>query len=85
MVAESGPHSVELGFEFSTTERAETVGAAVQVEVNEVEDSRATASVTRQGPMVMVEIQAADLHALRAGINSWTRLIDTAENTPTGH
>lgn len=85
MAAESGPHSVELGFEFSTTERAETVSAAVRVEVNEVEDSRATASVTRQGPMVMVEIQAADLHALRAGINSWTRLIDTAENTPTGH
>ena len=61
------------------------VGAAVQVEVNEVEDSRATASVTRQGPTVVVEIEAKDLHALRAGINSWTRLIDTAENTLSSH
>jgi Uncharacterized protein conserved in archaea len=85
VAAEPGPHSIELGFEFSTTGRAETISAAVQVEVNEVDDSRATASVTRQGTTVVVEIEANDLHALRAGINSWTRLISTAENTPTGH
>jgi KEOPS complex subunit Pcc1 len=59
--------------------RARLVAAAVGVEQGEITDERTRASVTRDGAAVEVTVAAADLTALRAGCNSWARLVAVAE------
>lgn len=76
------PHldqSVSLQFSYPDERRARLIEQAISVEVGQIEDARSGATVTRQGSVVDVTIEAADLVALRAGCNSWTRLVEVAE------
>jgi len=73
------PHHLSLQFEYDTERRARTVERSVRVEVGEIDDARSTAAVDRDGRTVEVWIGAADLVALRAGTNTWIRLLDVAE------
>jgi KEOPS complex subunit Pcc1 len=43
-------------------------------------DERSEASVDREGRVVSAAIGAADLVALRAGTNTWLRLVGVAED-----
>ena len=91
MVDESGidgaPHRLSLCFEYDTVRRARIVERSVRVEVGEIDDARSAARVDRVGSdgdtprdTVRVRIGAADLVALRAGANSWRRLLSVAES-----
>jgi KEOPS complex subunit Pcc1 len=71
-------HAAVLRFP-SDERRARIVAAAVGVEEGEIADDRARASVRRDGATVEVRVAAADLTALRAGCNSWTRMVAVAE------
>lgn len=75
----SAAHTVSLQFAFGDEHRARVVADAIRIEVDEVEDDRAGATVSRVGDSLTVEIRAEDLHAFRAGINSWMRLVRVAE------
>lgn len=90
---ESTPvHTASLSFSYDDRRRARTVERAVAVEVGEIPGAdgdpsasdgmagRSRAAVSREGRVVSVEIEAADLVALRAGANTWTRLISVAES-----
>ena len=82
MAAEStddAPHRLSLQFDYDTERRARVVERAVRVEVGEIDDARSTATVERMGRTVEVRIGAADLVALRAGANTWRRLLSVAE------
>ncbi|GAB3325113.1 KEOPS complex Pcc1-like subunit [Haloplanus rallus] len=82
MAAEStddAPHRLSLQFDYDTERRARVVERAVRVEVGEIDDARSTARVGRTGRTVEVRIGAADLVALRAGANTWRRLLSVAE------
>ncbi|MFB6108465.1 MAG: KEOPS complex subunit Pcc1 [Haloplanus sp.] len=72
-------HRVVLSFDYDTERRARAVARSVGVEVGEIDDDRSTASVDRDGDEVRVTVAAADLVALRAGTNTWLRLVSVAE------
>lgn len=75
------PHTASLSFEYADERRARVVADAVTVEQGELEDDRARARISLDDNTVKVTVDASDLVALRAGINSWTRLVDIAERT----
>ncbi|AUV80917.1 KEOPS complex Pcc1-like subunit [Salinigranum rubrum] len=74
------PHSIGLSFEYDDERVARVVGDAVAVEVGEIDDDRSTARVARDGDRLAVDVFARDLVALRAGVNTWIRLVETAED-----
>jgi KEOPS complex subunit Pcc1 len=75
------PHAVSLSFDYDDERRARIVADAVAVEVGEIDDDRSTATVDRDGRALQVDVFAHDLVALRAGVNTWIRLVETAEDT----
>ncbi|GAB6860612.1 KEOPS complex subunit Pcc1 [Haloplanus litoreus] len=79
MSTDDAPHRLSLSFDYDTERRARIVERAVRVEVGEIDDARSTARVDRAGRTVQVRVEAADLIALRAGTNTWARLLDVAE------
>ncbi|MFB6101033.1 MAG: KEOPS complex subunit Pcc1 [Haloplanus sp.] len=74
------PHHLSLRFDYDTERCARIVERSVGVEVGEIDDARSAARVERDGETVHVRIEAADLVALRAGTNTWVRLLDVAES-----
>jgi len=72
-------HWAALSFEYVTPESARCVQRSVELEADDIEGDRTRASVTRDGHRLTVRIDAADLVALRAGLNTWLSLIDVAE------
>lgn len=72
-------HETILSFTYSTERRARLVGDALEPEVGEIDDARSAATVSRDGDAVRIRVVADDLVALRAGINSWSRLAEVAE------
>jgi len=77
----TGPraHETVLSFQYPSERRARLVDDALAPEVGEIDDARSAATVSRDGDAVRVRVVADDLVALRAGINSWSRLIEVAE------
>ncbi|MFB6157622.1 MAG: KEOPS complex subunit Pcc1 [Haloferacaceae archaeon] len=72
-------HDATLSFRYDDERRARLVAESVAVEVGEIADGRSRATVDRDGATVRVRVTAADLVALRAGCNSWTRMVAVAE------
>ena len=72
-------HAASLSFEYDDERRARVVAESVRVEVDRIDDDRSRASVERDGRVLSVRVDAADLVALRAGLNTWIRLVETAE------
>jgi len=79
LFVDDAPHTLSLRFAYDTERRARIVERGVRVEVGETDDDRSTARVEREGRVVRVRVGAADLVALRAGANTWLRLLDVAE------
>ena len=73
-------HALTIEFEYGTGRRARTVAGSIRVETDEVPDDRSRASVGCDGRVVGVDVAAADLVALRAGTNTWLRLVGVAED-----
>jgi len=73
-------HALTVEFEYATERRARTVADSIRVETDEVPDDRSRASVDCDGRVVAVDVVAADLVALRAGANTWLRLVGVAED-----
>ncbi|MFB6118138.1 KEOPS complex subunit Pcc1 [Halosegnis sp.] len=73
------PHSAQLTFEYPSPASAATVARSVRPELGEIDSDRASASVDRTADTVTVTVDAADLTALRAGLTTWTTLIEVAE------
>jgi len=72
-------HQAVLEFDYADGERADRVARSVGVETGDIEGDRTAASVARDGRTVLLTVEAADLVALRAGINTWTGLVGVAE------
>lgn len=71
---------ISVSLRYPTPASAAIVRESLAVEVGELEDERATADVGGEGRTVTVTVRAADTVALRAGFNSWLRLISVAES-----
>ena len=72
-------HETVLSFTYSSERRARVVADALGPEGGEIDDARSGATVDRDGEAVRVRVYADDLVALRAGVNSWSRLVAVAE------
>ena len=79
-LAVDAEHALTVEFEYATERRARTVADSIRVETDEVPDDRSRASVGCDGRVVAVDVVAADLVALRAGANTWLRLVGVAED-----
>ena len=77
------PHETVLSVTYPSERRARVVADALGPEVGEIDDARSTATVDRDGNAVRVRVRADDLVALRAGVNSWSRLVAVAEGVGT--
>lgn len=84
----TGPHDhhASLRFQYPNRRRARAVTEAVRVECGEIQretgtDERSTTTVERRGETLRIDLRASDLVALRAGVNTWTRLVEVAEQT----
>ena len=74
------PHRLDLSFQYDDERRARLIHDAVAVEVGRIDDDRSTARVAVDAEMLRVAVFAHDLVALRAGTNTWIRLVATAED-----
>ena len=72
-------HSAVLSFSYPTAADATLVERCLGVEVDQLDDDRSAAGVSRTDRRVNVAVEAADLVALRAGLNSWLRYVSVAE------
>lgn len=72
-------HETVLSFDYDDPDSARAVARSVRVEAGDIEGDRTAASVDRDGATVAVTVDADDLVALRAGVNTWLRLVAVAE------
>lgn len=78
-MTEEFPSSVQLEFEYGDRARASLIERSVAQEIGEIDGDRSTTTIDRTGDTVSLTIEADDLVALRAGVNTWCTLIDVAE------
>ena len=76
----TAPHEATLVFEYPDPESARLVERAVEGELGEIDGDRTRATLAREGANVTVAVFADDLVALRAGLNTWTTLVEVAES-----
>ncbi|ELZ25339.1 KEOPS complex subunit Pcc1 [Natrinema limicola] len=74
-------HDATLEFDYESPSRAELVAASVAREIGEIDDDRSRTTLERDGARVYIEIDADDVIALRAALNTWFSLVDVAERT----
>ncbi|SDF19278.1 KEOPS complex subunit Pcc1 [Halorientalis regularis] len=72
-------HDAVLSFTFEDERRARTVERSVRPEVGAIAGDRTTATLDREAATVTVTVEADDLVALRAGINTWSTLVSVGE------
>jgi KEOPS complex subunit Pcc1 len=82
-------HRATLSFSYPDQRRARAVADAVTVERGEISEvarpgddgdaGRSATAVECEAETLTVEVRAADLVALRAGLNTWRRLVGVAE------
>ncbi|WP_339103992.1 KEOPS complex subunit Pcc1 [Haloterrigena salinisoli] len=72
-------HDATLEFDYETPSRARLVADSVAREIGEIDDERSRTTIDRDGSVVRIEIDAADVIALRAALNTWFTLVDVAE------
>ncbi len=73
------PSTVQLAFEYTDVERATLIERSVRQEVGEIDGARSRTTIERDNATVELFIEADDLVALRAGLNTWCTLLDVAE------
>ena len=71
-------HRLALRCTCASPDEARTVAAAIAPEVGTVDDPRSETTVDRDAATLTLQIDAEDLTALRAAMNSWCRLLATA-------
>ncbi|ELY70631.1 KEOPS complex subunit Pcc1 [Natrinema versiforme] len=74
-------HDATLEFDYETASRADLVAESVAREIGEIDDERSQTTIDREGTRISIEIDADDIIALRAALNTWFSLIDVAERT----
>ncbi len=72
-------HEVVLSFDYPSETAAKVVERSLRPEVGDIDDDRSRATVDRAGRELGIIIEARDLAALRAGVNTWCSLVSVAE------
>ncbi|PSP20086.1 hypothetical protein BRC62_00760 [Halobacteriales archaeon QH_10_67_13] len=72
-----------LQFPCGDPDTARRVARSLAPEAGAIDDDRSSVQLARQGDTVEITVTAADLTALRAGLNTWFRLVGVAERAGT--
>jgi KEOPS complex subunit Pcc1 len=73
------PHRTVLTFAYDDAERARRVARSIRPEVDDIDGDRSAAAIDLEGATLSVTVRADDLTALRAGLTTWTGLVEVAE------
>ena len=76
-------HESRVSVEYGTPERARRVERAIAPELDDIADDRSETQLDRSGATLTLVVTAADLVALRAGLNTWCSLVGVAERAGT--
>ncbi|ACV12835.1 conserved hypothetical protein [Halorhabdus utahensis DSM 12940] len=68
-----------LDFAYDDSDSAALIEGSVAQEIAEIEGDRTRARLDRDGDTLSITIAAADPVALRAGMTTWTTLVEVAE------
>lgn len=77
----SSPHDTTLDATYASADLAKTIEASLRQESGEIDDARSRTLIERTDGTLSIEIQAADIVALRAAVNTWLSLLSVAEDT----
>ena len=72
-------HDAVLAFEYDDAQRARRIECAIRPEIGDIDGDRSSASLAREGTILELTVEATDLVALRAGLNTWCTLVSVAE------
>jgi len=72
-------HEAVLTVEYADPDSARLVERSVSRELGEIGGDRTRTRLDRTGTTLRVTVEASDLVALRAGLNTWTGLVTVAE------
>ncbi|WEL21947.1 KEOPS complex subunit Pcc1 [Halorhabdus sp. BNX81] len=72
-------HQAVLEFVYDDPDSAALVEASVAQELDEIDGDRTHARLDRDDATLSMTIDAADPVALRAGMTTWTTLVEVAE------
>lgn len=72
-------HDATLVFDYASDRRASVVAESVAREIGEIDDERSHTTLTRTDETVEITVNARDVTALRAALNTWFTLVDVAE------
>jgi KEOPS complex subunit Pcc1 len=74
-------HATELSLSYADADRASHIAASVRPEVGAIDDDRSRTTLEHDGERLVVTVEAQDLVALRAAMNTWLGLVGVAERT----
>jgi KEOPS complex subunit Pcc1 len=77
-------HQTHLTAEYDSADQARAIEQSIRPEIDDIEGDRTTARLSRVGQQVELMVEASDLVALRAGINTWLTLRGVAEDALAG-
>ncbi|CCQ34525.1 rpo operon protein [Halorhabdus tiamatea SARL4B] len=72
-------HEAVLDFAYDDSDSASLVERSVAQELDEIDGDRTRARIDRDDETLSITIEAADPVALRAGVTTWTTLVEVAE------
>ncbi len=72
-----------LEFPYRDPDTPRRVARSLAPEAGAIDDNRSSVRLAREGDTVEITVTAADLTALRAGLNTWFRLVGVAERVGT--
>ncbi len=72
-------HEIALSFTYPSSAVANRIERSLRPEIGDIDDDRSSASLTCESDSLTIHICAADLAALRAGVNTWCSLVSVAE------
>lgn len=73
------PHRTVFTLEYDEPRIARIIERSLAEEVGQIDDARAKTALSRQQNIVTITVDAADLVALRAAVNTWLSLVSVAE------
>jgi len=76
----SSRHDTVLTLTYADAERAGRVERSLRPELGDIDGDRTQVSLTRDGSTLEFTVEATDLIALRAGVNTWLSLVSVAES-----
>lgn len=76
----TAPHRTVVTLDYDDAERASRIERSLRPELGAIDGDRTRATLTRDGAVLTLTIEAQDLVALRAGCNTWATLTTVAES-----